>query len=106
VKIIEATWGGNMKAKVASEATKLEHIPNIGRAIADDLRLLGITRPQQLKGKDGIALYSKLNKTTGVRHDPCVADTFLAAVDFMNGGKSKPWWRFTPLRKKLMGKND
>lgn len=91
-----------MKAKKSAEAGTLEQIPNIGKAIADDLRGIGITRPEQLKGKDGLKLYHKLNKVTGVRHDPCVADTFMAAVDFMNGGKPKPWWKFTAKRKILL----
>lgn len=91
-----------MKAKNASSAKTLEMIPNVGKAVAEDLRNIGITKPEQLKGKDGIALYKKLNKVTGVRHDPCMADTLMAAVDFMNGGKSKPWWKFTPLRKQLL----
>ena len=91
-----------MKAKKATEATTLEQIPNIGKSIANDLRSIGIIRPDQLKGNDGIKLYLKLNKTTGVWHDPCVADTFMAAVDFMNGGKSQPWWKFTAKRKTLI----
>lgn len=83
------------KAKHASEVSRLEHIPNIGISIAKDLRNIGITKPAQLKGKDGIKLYHKLEKTMGVRHDPCVADTMMAAVDFMEGGKAQPWWNFT-----------
>lgn len=91
-----------MKAKKAAETARLEQIPNVGKAVAEDLRSIGITRPEQLKGKDGLTLYHKLNKTTGVRHDPCMADTLLAAVDFMDGGKPKPWWKFTARRKKLL----
>lgn len=91
-----------MKAKKAIDAKKLEDIPNIGKAVAKDLRLMGITRPDQLKGKDGLKLYAKLNRLTGVRHDPCMADTFMAAVDFMNGGKPKMWWEFTKERKKFL----
>lgn len=91
-----------MKAAKATEAKTLEQIPNIGKAVASDLNAMGITRPEQLKGKDGIALYHKLNQLTGVRHDPCMADTLMAAVDFMNGGKAKPWWSFTAKRKKLL----
>ncbi len=90
------------KAKKSTEALKLEDIPNVGKAVAEDLRAIGIQRPDQLKGKDGLKLYYKLNKVTGVRHDPCMADTFMAAVDFMNGGKARPWWDFTAERKKLM----
>lgn len=89
-----------MKAKTADQAGKLEDIPNIGPRIADDFRLIGIKKPSDLKGKDPKKLYNKLNIKTGQRHDPCVLDTFMAAVDFMNGGKAKPWWTFTPLRKK------
>ena len=91
-----------MKAKHASEAAILEQIPNIGKAVAKDLRNIGITKPTHLKGKNGIALYHKLNKVTGTRHDPCMADTFMAAVDFMNGGKAMPWWKFTAKRKVLL----
>lgn len=91
-----------MKAKKASEAATLEQIPNVGKAVAQDLRNIGITRPDQLKGKDGLDLYHKLNKVTGIRHDPCMADTLMAAVDFMNGGKAKPWWKFTSERKRRM----
>ena len=53
-----------MKAKTAKEASRLEQIPNIGKAVAGDLRGIGITRPEQLKGKNGLALYQKLNKVT------------------------------------------
>lgn len=91
-----------MKAKRASDAATLEHIPNVGKAVAQDLRNMGITRPDQLKDKDGLKLYQKLNKVTGVRHDPCMADTLMAAVDFMNGGKPKPWWKFTAKRKQIL----
>lgn len=89
------------KAQRALDAKKLEEIPNIGPSLADDLRTIGIKHPDDLKGKDGIVLYKKLNQVTGSRHDPCVADTFLAAVDFMNGGRARPWWTFTAQRKVL-----
>jgi hypothetical protein len=38
----------------------------------------------------------------GVRHDPCLADVFLAAVDYMNGAPKRPWHWYTARRKKLM----
>jgi hypothetical protein len=91
-----------MKAKSAKEALELKHIPNVGPATIKDLQVLGITQPQQLKGKDGLLLYKKLNKLSGVRHDPCAADMFMAIVDFMNGGKPRPWWDFTEKRKQLL----
>ena len=45
----------NMKAKCAERAFKLEDIPNIGKALAEDFRHIGIERPSQLKGKEGMA---------------------------------------------------
>lgn len=91
------------KVTKAALAGELEQIPNVGKAVAEDLRLIGINRPSQLKGKDGMKLYDKLCAVSGKRHDPCMADTLLAAVDFMNGGPAKPWWAFTSHRKKIFG---
>ena len=71
------------KARTADAAKQLQDIPNIGPAIADDLRALGIERPQQLIGKDPYALYQRMTEITGVRHDPCLCDCFIAAVRFM-----------------------
>lgn len=90
------------KAKTAREAIALDQIPNVGKSIANDLVAIGIKRPIQLKGKDPIALYRKLEKVMGERHDPCVCDTLMAAIDFMEGGKVQPWWNFTAKRKKLL----
>ncbi len=91
-----------MKAKSNSEAEHLEQVPNIGRAIADDLRLIGVQRPAELSGQDPYVLYENLNAATGVRQDPCVLDTFIAAVRFMDGGPSMPWWSFTGERKQAL----
>ena len=91
------------KATLAEECTALEQLPNIGPSLAADLRLIGIQRPQQLKGRDAFVLYQNLNVATGARNDPCVLDTFMAAVDFMNGAAAAPWWVYTPQRKVLYG---
>lgn len=91
-----------MKAKKASEALKLDQIPNVGKSIAKDLESIGIKKPAQLVGKDPVKLYHKLEAVMGKRHDPCVCDTLMAAVDFMEGGKPKSWWEFTDKRKKLL----
>lgn len=88
-----------MKAKYARDAKKLSDIPNIGPAVVRDLNMLGIHLPNDLLDKDPHILYIKLSTITGVRHDPCVLDTFIAAVDFMNGAEAKPWWWYTKGRK-------
>ena len=92
------------KAQAAAQARKLQDIPNIGPSIADDLRALGIREPRQLVGKDPYALYQRMNALTGVVHDPCLCDCFIAAVRFMEGGPVRPWWFYTPERKARLGK--
>lgn len=91
------------KAAHAAECTQLEQLPNIGPAIAADLRLIGVLHPHELAQKDALALYHALCKTTGQRHDPCVLDTFMAATDFMRGAPALPWWHYTAQRKALYG---
>jgi hypothetical protein len=91
------------KAANAAECTALEQLPNIGPSLAADLRLIGIERPSDLRGKDAFVLYQKLCAATDQRHDPCVLDTFMAAVDFMRGAPAAPWWHYTPQRKALFG---
>ena len=90
-----------MKNPDRTTVTRLEALPNIGKAMAADLRLLGIERPQDLTGRDPLILYLELERATGERHDPCVLDTFMAVIDFMEGGEPQPWWRFTRRRKQL-----
>jgi len=89
-----------MKAKFAHQVSTFTDIPNIGPAMAKDFELIGIRTPADLKKKDALALYRKLCRMTKKRHDPCVLDTFIAAVDFMNGAPSRPWWYYTKDRKK------
>ena len=88
-----------MKARAAAEARNLLHIPNIGPAMVKDFHQLGITLPAQLVGKDPFAVYTRLCELTGVRHDPCVLDTFISAVRFMEGAPALPWWHYTAERK-------
>ena len=87
-------------AKGVREIAHLDDIPNIGPSIAADLRQLGITLPADLPGRDPYAMYDDLCRTTGQRHDPCLLDTFIAAVRFMEGEPKKPWWKYTAERKR------
>lgn len=91
------------KAKSADDCERLEQLPNIGPALAADLRRIGIERPADLRGEDAYALYRRLCQATGVRQDPCVLDTFLAATDFMAGAAARPWWAYTAQRKAAFG---
>ena len=78
------------KARHAAECDMLEQLPNIGPALAADLRRLGIQHPGDLASRDAFALYQALCTLSGRRQDPCVLDTFLAAVDFMRGPRRGP----------------
>ncbi|CAN5301914.1 hypothetical protein BH11PSE14_BH11PSE14_13350 [soil metagenome] len=90
------------KASTAAAAMRLEDIPNIGPSVADDLRGIDIFEPAQLVGRDPYALYWELCERTGELHDPCVCDTFIAAVRFMDGGPVRPWWYYTGERKQRL----
>lgn len=90
------------KAKTAAEARELEAIPNIGRAVAEGLRQLGIKIPADLTGQDPYVLYQQLCAQIGVMHDPCLLDTFIAATRFMSGEAPQPWWHYTEERKRRL----
>jgi predicted GIY-YIG superfamily endonuclease len=87
-------------AKRLQQVARLEDVPNVGPSIAGDLRQLGVTSPAELPGKDPFQLYQDLCRITGMRHDPCVLDTFIAAVRYMEGAPKKPWWAYTAERKR------
>ncbi len=70
---------------------KLTDLPNIGRAGAEDLRLLGITQPSQLLGKCPFEMYDTLCEITATRHDPCVIDVFISITRFIAGEAPHPW---------------
>ena len=77
----------------------LRALPNIGPAIAKMLMRLGIERQDDLRGKTGDELYRRLCELDGRKHDPCLLDTFVAAVDHANGASVRPWWFYSRLRK-------
>ena len=95
-----------MKTISRDDMTRLQQIPNIGPSIAEDLRLIGISSPRDLLGKDPYAMYDELCRTTGVRQDPCVLDVFIAAVRFMAGEPAMPWWKYTPERKRSLERRE
>ena len=91
------------KAASAADCQVLEQLPNIGPALAADLRRLGIRQPDELRSRDPFQLYQALCRATGKRQDPCVLDTFMAATDFMRGAAPTPWWHYTAQRKQVYG---
>jgi hypothetical protein len=95
--------GGDMKID-RMRVIALEDLPNVGKSIAANLRMIDIRTPQELRGRDPYALYDALNRVTGVRHDPCLLDTFIAAVRFVDGAPARPWWKYTAERKRTIRK--
>jgi DNA transformation protein len=75
--------------------TRLEDLPNIGKAIAADLRSLGVDTPAQLAELDPLTTFECLATIMGTRHDPCVLYTLMAVSHFQKSGEVQPWWRFT-----------
>ena len=82
---------------------ELLSLPNVGPAVARYLRRVGVERPADLRGRDGEELYERLCALDGVRHDPCLLDTFVAAVDYVGGAPARPWWEYSRLRKAAAG---
>jgi hypothetical protein len=89
--------------RIRHEIQNLEQIPNVGPRIAADFRRLGLHEPRALAGQDPYALYEMLNVATGTRQDPCVLDTFIAAIRYMEGAPKRPWWHYTAERKRRLG---
>jgi hypothetical protein len=85
---------------------RLTDLPNIGEAMARDLRLIGIYEPRQLEGRVAEEMYFELCRITGTQLDPCVLDVFMSLQHFMEGGEPMPWWHFSAERKRLQGKPD
>jgi hypothetical protein len=77
----------------------LTSIPNVGPAIARRLVRLGIASPDDLRGRDPAELYDRLAALDGCREDPCLLDTFTAAVAYADGEPPRPWWHYSRLRK-------
>jgi hypothetical protein len=91
-----------LKATSIQNAQRLEDMPNIAKQIAADLRTLGYMHPTDLARKDPYEMYDRLCAITGIRQDPCLLDTFIAATRFADGGPAVPWWAYTTERKQTM----
>ena len=77
----------------------LRELRNIGKAMLADFKLLGVTSVSQLAEQNVDELYTRLSLITVSRQDPCVHDTFAAAIHQSKTGEALNWWAFTALRK-------
>jgi len=79
---------------------------NVGPAVARYLARVGITERRQLAGQDPVELFERLCSADGARYDACLLDTFMSAVDQAEGGPARPWWHYTPERKRLQAERE
>ncbi|MCX6243405.1 MAG: pathogenicity locus [Bacteroidetes bacterium] len=55
-------------------------IPGVGKSIANDLMATGITRIDDLRGKDPDILYHRSNRYAGLVQDRCLLYCFRCAI--------------------------
>jgi hypothetical protein len=77
----------------------LTAIPNVGPKIARTLLALDVHGLDDLRGRDPDELFERLCAMDGRRHDPCLLDTFAAAVEYADGRPPRPWWELSRERK-------
>ncbi|USO02497.1 MAG: Mitomycin resistance protein mcrB [Alphaproteobacteria bacterium] len=85
--------------------SELLSLMNVGKAVLEDLMILGIINIKQLAQQDPDEMYKRLCKITGKRHDPCMWDVFAAIIHEAKTGEKTPWWNWTKIRKSRNEKN-
>ena len=85
-----------------SPISDLLALANVGPAVARYLARVGITQTSQLTGRDAVEIYEEMCAVSGRRHDPCLLDTVMSAVEQANGGPARPWWDYTAERKRML----
>lgn len=92
-----------MRTQRAFAAPQLKDLGSIGPAMLRDFEMLGIHSVAQLARQEPKELYQQLCRLTGQRQDPCVLDTFRAAVAQARDPELPPaqrqWWYWSRLRK-------
>ena len=87
-----------MKAAAPEGPDDLRRIPGVGPSTAADLRLLGVTRVEDLRSRDPQALYEELERLQGGHVDRCVLYVFREAVYFATAAAPEAeltkWWNW------------
>ena len=82
---------------------KLGDLISIGPAMLRDFEQLGIRSVAQLARQDPQRMYKRLSHLAGQRQDPCVLDTFCAAVAQARNPRLPTekcqWWYWSRKRK-------
>jgi hypothetical protein len=101
---------GRRAGQPGDRATRrLRDLWSIGPNIERDLQALGVHTVAQLARRSPERLFRQLERTTGKKQDPCVLDTFRAAVaqalDPNLPTEKCVWWYWSELRKKDRRRN-
>jgi hypothetical protein len=90
---------------MAAGSRKLGDLISIGPAMLRDFEMLGVRSVAQLAKQDPKRMYERLGKIVGQRQDPCVLDTFCAAVAQAKNprlaAEKCQWWWWSRRRKKV-----
>ncbi|HQS83574.1 MAG: Mitomycin resistance protein mcrB [Alphaproteobacteria bacterium 16-39-46] len=78
---------------------ELLSLMNVGPAVLNDLKILGIDRIAQLRDETPDHLYEKLQTITQKKHEPCMWDVFAAIIHEAETGEKRPWWDWSKIRK-------
>jgi len=82
---------------------QLGDLISIGPKMLRDFEMLGIRSVAQLAKQNPKTMYSRLERLTGQRQDPCVLDTFQAAVAQARNPRLPvekcQWWYWSRVRK-------
>ena len=96
------TLSQKKRARIGGQ--QLGDLISIGPAMLRDFELLRIRSVTQLALQSPENLYAKLNRLTGRRQDPCVLDTFCAAVAQAKNprlpAEQCEWWYWSRKRKR------
>lgn len=88
---------------MATTSRQLADLISIGPAMLRDFDLLGIHSVTQLAKQNPKRMYERLNRATSQRQDPCVLDTFSAAVAQARNPRLPAeqcrWWYWSRKRK-------
>jgi hypothetical protein len=88
---------------MGAETRELGDLISIGPAMLRDFELLGIRSVAQLARQNPDRMYSRLERAMGQRQDPCVLDTFCAAVAQAKNpqlpAEQCQWWYWSAKRK-------
>lgn len=82
---------------------ELGDLISIGPAMLRDFQMLGVRSVAQLSKQDPRRMYERLEQIVGKRQDPCVLDTFCAAVAQAKNPRLATekcqWWWWSKKRK-------